>query len=376
MSLKEIIKRNSYCYALCKTIYCFKQLRFRKYVMEYKCIPVSESANVAIKHQDLIVNEYGDLNNGKVILYLENYGGHAGFGALWIYFLNRLSFSDRMGFQHVINCVQSDFYKEDHPINGSDNIFEYYFLQPSGISIKEVFQSKNVIIDCNSDSLGFNDYFHAGGKRDYQFDEKDIEGFSEIQKKYLRLQPYVEDQINKDFNEIFPKNTKVVGVHARGTDSKINYAGHPKSITTDEYIKEAKHILAKSKASYIFLATDDNEILMSFKKEFKESLLYYKDVIRSDGTKMNCFDSSSRENHRFRLGFEILRDVYSLAQCNSFVCSMSYVSMMVQIVNKAYYKDFDFFSRIFKGLRSNGINLEDVNERNKIKEIWENSKND
>lgn len=375
MSLKSFIKNHKNLYILSKCILCFKQDRFKQYIIDYNRNIDSISNQSAVPSYDLKILSYGKQNPGKIIMYLENQGGHAGFCSLWIYFLNRLSFSDRMGFKHVINCSQSDFYQENHLVDGTNNVFEYYFQQPSSIEVKDVFKSKNVVIDYNSESLGFNDYFHSGGGLDYHFNDQDINDFACIQKKYIHLKTSIEMQLQADFVNLLPLNKKIIGVHARGTDSKINYKGHPNSVSINEYIIEAQNAIDKTGAEYVFLATDDLEILDCFKQTFGDALIFYSDVIRSSGTKMNCFSDYPRENHRFKLGYEIIRDVFTLAQCDSFICGMSYVSMMVQVVNRAYYDDFKYFSRIFKGIREDGINLEDINERNKIKEEWEKSNN-
>ena len=50
---------------------------------------------------------------------------------------------------------------------------------------------------------------------------------------------------------------------------------------------------------------------------------------------MNCFIEKNRENHHYLLGLEIIRDVYTLAACRGFVCGMSYVGFMVQIIKRA-----------------------------------------
>ena len=129
-------------------------------------------------------------------------------------------------------------------------------------------------------------------------------------------------------------------------------------------------MMNKVKADFIFLATDDQEMLDQFKAAFGDKLIYYDDVIRSTGTVMNCFIEKERENHHYLLGLEIIRDVYTLAACNGFVCGMSYVSFIVQILKRANGQKFTSFYRIFKGIQENGVDLKDANARKKISEKW------
>lgn len=92
----------------------------------------------------------------KIIMYLERDSGSGGFCAEWVYWLNRLSFSDKMGFKHCINWTDSQFYKESELEN--NNIFEYFFEQPANISVEDAVESQNVIFDYNTIDYGYYDF--------------------------------------------------------------------------------------------------------------------------------------------------------------------------------------------------------------------------
>lgn len=359
--------------------YCFvKFIRrlpssdFRRYLSQYLA-PESRGASISHNHPlvNMPVHVLGPLNKGRVIMLLENQSHHGGFCALWVYFLNRLSFSDKMGFYHVIDWNESEFYQEEHPVNGSTSIFGYYFQQPSGISLAEAKRSKSVVYDWNNPEFGYDDVFHVGGNMDYKFTSDDIKQFAAIQRKYIHLHPFIEKSFNEQISSLFQGKKTILGVHARGADTKIGYKDHPTIITSEDYIDKTEQLANQINADLIFLATDDQEILDQFKKKFGDKLVYYDDVIRSNGTVMNCFIEDERENHHYLLGLEIIRDVYTLAACTGFVCGMSYVSFIVQILKKAKNQKFKVFFRIFKGLAKEGIELTDPNVRKKVKEKWD-----
>lgn len=360
-----------YVFAICKFIRRLPNAYFRGYVNNYRN-PVEHDEDKKPKHtiMNMQVHVLGNKNKGKVIMLLENQSHHAGFCALWVYFLNRLSFSDRHGFYHVIDWNESEFYQEDHPVNGATSIFEYYFEQPSGISLEDARKSSFVIYDWNNPEFGYNDTFHVGDTNDYKFTAKDIEQFAKIQRKYIHLHADIEKSIKEQIQKLFRGSNNVLGVHARGADTKIGYKGHPTIVTSEDYIDETQKMMNKVKADFIFLATDDQEMLDQFKAAFGDKLIYYDDVIRSTGTVMNCFIEKERENHHYLLGLEIIRDVYTLAACNGFVCGMSYVSFIVQILKRANGQKFTSFYRIFKGIQENGVDLKDANARKKISEKW------
>lgn len=370
--IRSTFGTQGYVFAICKFIRRLPNAYFRGYVNNYRN-PIEHDEGKTQRHpiMNMQVHVLGNKNKGKVIMLLENQSHHAGFCALWVYFLNRLSFSDKKGFYHVIDWNESEFYQEDHPINGSTSIFEYYFEQPCGISIEDARKSNFVIYDWNNPEFGYNDTFHVGDTNDYKFTTADIEQFAKIQRKYIHLHKDIENSIKDQIEKLFQGSANVLGVHARGADTKIGYKGHPTIVTSEDYIDETRKMSEKIKADLIFLATDDQEMLDQFKVAFGDKLVYYEDVIRSTGTIMNCFIEKERENHHYLLGLEIVRDVYTLAACKGFVCGMSYVSFIVQILKKANNQKFRGFHRIFKGIKADGVDLNDANARKKISEKWE-----
>ena len=318
-AIRRTFGTRGYVFAICKFLRRLPEMYFRNYINSYRS-PYGYKSIDEERHKviNMQVHVLGDNNKGKVIMLLENQSHHAGFCAIWVYILNRLSFSDKMGFYHVIDWEESEFYQEDHPIHGSTSIFEYYFEQPSGISLADARKSNFVVYDWNSPEYGYNDAFHVGDNNDYRFTDKDVEQFAKIQRKYIHLHKEIELSIKDQVEKLFQGKTNVIGVHARGADTKIGY----------------------------------------------------EDVIRSTSTIMNCFIEEKRENHHYLLGLEIIRDVYTLAACRGFVCGMSYVGFIVQIIKKANEECFDDFIRISKGINMDGLDLNKSTVRKKIGNDW------
>ena len=370
-AIRRTFGTRGYVFAICKFLRRLPEMYFRNYINSYRS-PYGYKSIDEERHKviNMQVHVLGDNNKGKVIMLLENQSHHAGFCAIWVYILNRLSFSDKMGFYHVIDWEESEFYQEDHPIHGSTSIFEYYFEQPSGISLADARKSNFVVYDWNSPEYGYNDAFHVGDNNDYRFTDKDVEQFAKIQRKYIHLHKEIELSIKDQVEKLFQGKTNVIGVHARGADTKIGYKGHPTIVTSEDYINETEKMVKKFKADMIFLATDDQVLLDQFKNAFGNRLVYYEDVIRSTSTIMNCFIEEKRENHHYLLGLEIIRDVYTLAACRGFVCGMSYVGFIVQIIKKANEECFDDFIRISKGINMDGLDLNKSTVRKKIGNDW------
>ena len=146
---------------------------FQQYVARY--VPAKTIDGIDCVTRNLAVSTMGTLNPKIIIMYLERDSGSGGFCAEWVYWLNRVSFSDKMGFKHCINWIDSQFYKEEELENG--NIFEYFFEQPADISVEETLKSQNVIFDYNSIDYGYYDSFAPGRNDDYIFLETNIINF-------------------------------------------------------------------------------------------------------------------------------------------------------------------------------------------------------
>lgn len=338
---------------------------FQQYVARY--IPAPTVGEIKCVTRNLTVSTLGTLNAKKIIMYLERDSGSGGFCAEWVYWLNRLSFSDKMGFKHCINWTDSQFYKESELEN--NNIFEYFFEQPANISVEDAVESQNVIFDYNTIDYGYYDFFAPGRNDDYIITDKDIISFAEIQKKYIRLNEHLKNEISMDIVNLI-NGKKTLAVHARGADANVPYNNHPIPVKVEGYIENARREMDTIQAEKIFLATDDNNILKRFIEEFGDNLLYYQDVERSNGLRMSCYGENSRPLHHYKLGKEIIRDVYTMASCQGLVCSASYVSYMVQIVKKSMDCDFEIVYCIKTELRKKGLNLTDPKAIRSIEKIW------
>ena len=348
-----------------------KRKTFRNYVCQFR-MPVFPPG-MAGKAQTLrcmTLYELGDKNPGRIVGYHALNSSSGGFCAIWIYCLNRLAFAERMGIPLAINWYASKIYQEPTPYRGTSNLFEYYFQQPYGLSVEEALNSQNVFFDYNSEFLGFDDVFHPSGPKDYKYTPEDIVLLGELNRKYIRFQPWTEKDLAADLDKLFTKE-RIVGVHARGTDFKLGYKGHPTAISVEKYIQTAKDQMDKYHAEKVFLATDDLDYLDAFKKAFGDRLLYYPDAVRTSNTIWNAEFDQNRKLHRYRLGYEILRDTWTLAHCDTLLCSLSYVGLMAQVLSYSEGLQYSEVIRLDDGVNRTGINLTSQEARNKVRRQWE-----
>jgi hypothetical protein len=245
--------------------------------------------------------------------------------------LLRLEVSDFYGFPVCIEIYGRCPYKEDTPIFGTDNVFEYYFEQPSELSVSEVKKEQYVFVQ--------NDYSGTFSLNKYDLTEEGIEHLAMLYKKYIHLNSRTRRYIESSF-EIFSNKEDILGVHVRGTDFKNGFCNHPVAALAEEYIEQVIALKENYKFKYIFLATDDKEILEQFQKKFTSNLLFYEDTARGSGKVGVHSRKTEREHSSYMLGLEVLRDAYTLASCDGLLAGLSQVSYAARYINKAEFEPY------------------------------------
>lgn len=205
---------------------------------------------------------------------------------------------------------------------GKVNIWEKFFKQPSYYRVEDICKSKNIII--NKKSPAPQKRYLMGQESFYGNNEK-IKYYKNIYKKYIipteEIQSYLEEWKDK----LFTNKGKILGILCRGTDYVVRKPkNHPIQPTAEMVITEAKKVMKKYDCNFIFIATEDEDILTKFKNAFKDKLLflpqkrYHKDDISSGE-----FLAQAKEHDTSRNPTEdakmYLAAIYLLTKCNCFI---------------------------------------------------------
>ncbi len=102
------------------------------------------------------------------------------------------------------------------------------------------------------------------------------------------------------------------------------------------------------------MATDDAAAIKALQEEFGDKVCCYQDVFRSSGDVSVAFTGSDRKNHKYHLGLEVLRDMYTLACCDGLVAGVSNVSMCARIARKNMGKDYVYLKILDHGVNTKG----------------------
>lgn len=323
--------------------YCFPKgddKRFVDYVREYG------------KNPSLVSLEKKDENSKSEIfyhIYMEE--SKSGFFADHNRLLAYLYFADFYGMIPVIEYTEKYCYAERHPIHGTSNPFEYYFVQPAGKSTEEL---GGVCVRSRKENTFLANQLNEKGNG-YSRSEQYLKEMGRISRKYIRLCAESEAYIYEGIKKIL-SGRKVLGVHVRGTDFKRNYNGHPIVVTGQEYCDAARKLMDEGKYDKLFLATDDLGALELFQKEFKEQLCFYEDVVRSSGNETVMKSEIQRKDHHYHLGLEVLRDMYTLSECAGLIAGLSQVSYAARITKISRNEEYADLLILNKGINYHKMN--------------------
>lgn len=305
--------------------------------------------------------ELGDSNPDRNIYYIVMGDRGDGFFAEYGRLLMYLYVSDRYNLTPVVRFTEDYLYTESVPVNGYENPFQYYFLEPGGIDPEEAERSRNVVFSEFVHTLNMSLMKERQGL--YGYTDNYINIMGGIQKKYIRLNPIVKKYISENVEKILGSGKdRIIGVHFRGTDYKRGLDGHPVYTAAKEQIEKAGELLGKGNYDKIFLATDDSDALQEFKDEFGDKLVFYDDVFRGTGDTSVAFSRGERELHHYKLGLEVLRDMETLSECGALIAGPSQVSLAARITKAAENRKYRDLIIIDKGTVVNGRNAREYYE--------------
>ena len=283
------------------------------------------------KISDIKFNLYsfGNKNKNKIFYVIRRSPG-AGLFSNVIYVLNHLSLIEKTNFIPIIDMENfTTIYNEKNKVEKTFNAWEYYFEKLNKYTLKEVYQSQNVILTNNNFSKFFNHNICTNH-------------FRNISKKYLKIKKKFKTFSNIFYLNKLSKNT--LAVHYRGTSYKSS-ANHPYPATNEQTIDYIEYLIKKYNYDKIFLCTEDLNFFEVMKKKFNKKLICL-NSFRS--TKDDAFKIYPRINHRYYLGEEILLEALIISKCKAFLHAITNVSMFIKHLDK--YNEKKYF------ILNNGIN--------------------
>jgi hypothetical protein len=330
---------------------CFKNLRRNDFVEDVLDVQINP---MVIKFETL-----GEKNKEINLCLYENRDNLGGFFAVFRYTLNALYFAERFHFTPVINYTSEFIYAEKEEVNGTTNPFEYYFEPVSKITLQEAYSSFNV---ARFRTVHNRLAEELNGIWGYQVLDSYINAMGGIERKYIRLNSYVRPVIEENLNTIL-QGKKTLGIHVRGADFNMGFNYHPKIVKPMEYVTYIKEAIAEYGFEQIFIATDDNNALKYLKDVFGDKLVYYQETVRADDMRSVTLSNLDRQQHHYLLGLEVLRDMYTLANCDGLIADLSHVSICARITKASYERDYVYFKIMDNGIHKNHFDVTEYGKK-------------
>lgn len=230
-----------------------------------------------------------------------------------------------------------------------ENAWEYYFEQPSGVTLRDIKNSKNIVISKKAPSPR-KEYFMGH----FYNDEKKIVYFRRLFKQYIKFNKETSSYLLNEYDNILKNKGKVLGVLCRGTDYLINQpTNHPVQPNPLDVIKKADEVINEYNCSYIFLATEDEDIYKEFKEYFGKKLLVNQQrrISHKEMTNISSVAIAKlkvfRERNNYLSGLEYLSALNLLSKCSCFVAGRTggtkAVLLMTDGFEYEYIYDLGFY---------------------------------
>lgn len=256
---------------------------------------------------------FGRENRDKTFYVIRRRDVYCGLFSIFITTLQRIDNALKAGYIPIVD-MQNDFniYLSEEQI-GKENAWEYYFEQPMGYSLADIQNSSNVIIGSGAvpDMFPYLDIDFLYGRTG------ELAYWRELVQKYIRLSPQAADVVEREYNRLFSKQDKVLGVKCRGTDySKGKPKNHPIQPTPEQAVEKAEEIFRAQNCTKVFLATEDAAFYQIFSEHFGDRLIANKTVYAQYQGGSAGKEEYEREGGGYQAGMEYLVTTMLLAKCN------------------------------------------------------------
>jgi len=235
-----------------------------------------------------------------------------------------LDIADKLGSIPVVDFENyKTVYNEVGSVNGTLNSWEYYFEPVSSASLSEVYRSGDYILSDDSYPKGY-DYTIATIPRLFP-----------IYQKYIKIKPHVVEHLSCLLGKFNGLNRKVLGVHFRGREMRTA-AGHWYPPTVKQMITAINFMCQTDHFKEIFVSSEDFALIRSIERAFPDKDVFYnEDYFRAASG--NAYRIRPRENHFYRLGLEVLTDMFALSRCACLVSCSSNVPWFARFINNGKY---------------------------------------
>lgn len=283
--------------------------------------------------------KYGEYNSDKIIYVIkpDYQDGVEGLLSLIHKQVIYINYAKQKGY---IPFVDWKNYKTQY-YDGENNVWNYFFKQPSDIREEDVYRSRNVYLS----GWTFKDINPLGLFESEIFFNKEIESQSfELLKSNLMFSDEVLDIVNKEAQLLDIDNC--IGVYVRGTDYiKLRPSGEYIQPNVQQVVQQVAKFIERYKAP-VFLVTEDGNIYDKLVESFGDSIkiVTYDSFIRNYDGKDVLSKSGVLDDNKKQRGQKYLVKMILLARCKYLISSITQGSKFSYSLNGGKYKDEYIFN--------------------------------
>lgn len=276
---------------------------------------------------------YGNLHPNKIFYVIRSINDSSKFYegvklnllANYSYVISHIMYANKKGYIPVIDQKNYPVYnKENFIVNGTDNPWEYFWVQPFGINLEEVYKSQNVILSNRS--------WYQPGNPQYSIEShKNIDSINKYNRlmQLVPLNDSIKDHIDNVTDLIFGNKKRILGVSMRtnghSKNSCFHAPGHPIQPTVDELIQVVRQKISSWDADYVFLATEQEDNIEDFRDAFGDKLIVYPRK-RYQGLKSRGEMNSSvlyKNGSKYQTSLDYLTEMELLSRCDFLIGSIT-----------------------------------------------------
>lgn len=225
---------------------------------------------------------------------------------------------------------------------GKENSWEYYFEQPLRIGLEQAYGGENVVLGDDTKNI---DPSPMPVMRFYENKNHLLDIWRELVKTgLLKVKPERMAEILSVRQKLFAPNDRVLGVLLRGTDYLSEKPfNHPIPPPIEFAVGTVLAKLQEWHCNKIFLATEDKDIVQTFKNFFGDTCLTYdrEYVNYVPGKRLGCY-SIDRPNDHFLQGKDYLTQIVLASMCNCFVAARCQGSVGVMMMADKFEHTYFF----------------------------------
>lgn len=257
-----------------------------------------------------------------------------GLLALYLFVMKKMDYALKNDYIPVIDMKN---YKTQY-YNGKDNVWEWFFGQPTEVSLDEVYNG--------SESVLLSGYKWNSKEDETLFSEVVFSDDELNQKCYdlmfnnIRFNEYIGKIVAEEAKKVCVE--ECIGVYLRGTDYvKMRPVGENVQPNAESVIEIIHEFRNKYGRVPIYLVTEDNDIYLKIKNEFRDELRlvsYDSFIIDYDGKNFLSKSGVFKKNMR-TVGEEYLVKMILLSKCKYLVSSITCGSRVSYVWNGNAYAD-------------------------------------